>query len=427
MDKLWIVAKETYRKNVKSWSFLWMVFGPLVMMGVIFAIGYFMGNMENGANEGNLGIVNASSQIQEVINQSDTPLTLEYLESQDQANQAIKAGDIDGYLLLDDQSSARYYKKADVDSLNIKAIQDSLTSYYKIESAQKLGLDPNKVAQLEGQVFTIEDVNLKQGDNGTVKEESQDMAMNFAKTGIAYVVSFVVFLFIMNYVGIISQEIAAEKGSRIMEIILSSITATHHFMGKLLGIVMIILTQIAAYIVLGVVIWFVAKSQNLLSFLDQLPFNVVDLLSQNKGLLGLATVFAITGVFTYTFLAGFLGSLVSKTEDVTKLITPITLLAVAGFYIGMFALSNTTNPIVRIGSMFPLFTPFVMPFRIAADTVGMGEVWLSVAISVVTVIVIAYISVLFYKNNVLIYSDKGIWNSLKRSYALSQSEKKTDK
>lgn len=105
------------------------------------------------------------------------------------------------------------------------------------------------------------------------------------------------------------------------------------------------------------------------------------------------------------------------------MITPIIFTALAGFYIGMYAMTSTNNPIVRIGSQIPLFTPFVMPFRIAAETVSNPEIVLSIIISIIFMVLCLWFSAVFYKSNVLIYSDKGLINTFKRSFALWKSEK----
>ena len=230
----------------------------------------------------------------------------------------------------------------------------------------------------------------------------------------------------MIYIGIISQEIATEKGSRIMEIVLSSISATQHFFGKMIGIGLVILTQLAIYVVLFFVGRFIFNQMNFdLSFLS-LPFSLSEMLSKAMNDLLLGGLFALIGILTYSSLAGFLGSLVSKVEDVNKVSAPLILLGVVGFYIGMYALASTNNAIVKIGSLVPFFTPFVMPFRVAAETVTSTEILLSIVITIVFMVICLWVSAMFYKSNVLVTSDKGLFATLKRSYQLLKSERKHD-
>lgn len=246
------------------------------------------------------------------------------------------------------------------------------------------------------------------------------------RTGVAYVVSFIVFMFVMNYISIISQEIAVEKGSRIMEIVLSSISSTTHFMGKMLGIFLVLLTQVAFYAILLGIIFITIMNTPMPAELQALlgDETIPALLSNSASIIGWSGLLAFLGIITYSVLGAFLGSLVSNVQDVNKMITPIILLSIIGFYIGMFGLGFSNNILVRVASQIPFFTPFVMPFRIAAETVSTTELILSVIISLLFSILCLWLSANFYKSNVLTYSDKGLFGTLKQSYTLRQSEKK---
>ena len=92
----------------------------------------------------------------------------------------------------------------------------------------------------------------------------------------------------------------------------------------------------------------------------------------------------------------------------------------------MYALASTNNAIVKIGSLVPFFTPFVMPFRVAAETVTSTEILLSIVITIVFMVICLWVSAIFYKSNVLVTSDKGLFATLKRSYQLLKSERKHD-
>lgn len=79
--------------------------------------------------------------------------------------------------------------------------------------------------------------------------------------GVAMFISFAMFMIILMYAQIISQEVASEKGTRIMEVILSSTSAEKHFYGKIMGIFMVILAQIGVYILTAVMAFQVVKNQ----------------------------------------------------------------------------------------------------------------------------------------------------------------------
>lgn len=424
MGKMWIVIKEVYRKNVLSWSFFFMVMGPILMVAVVGAVIFFIGQDQSTSSYGEIAVVNSTPQIQEVIQQSDQQNEIQFDLDQAEAAQQLNEDGIEGYLVIDSSEetlSANFYRKTTSKDINLSNIQQGLNAYYLNETAENMGLSSEQLTQIQATQIGFETINIQLEESGETTETSASDPTVFVRQGVAYAVSFIVFIFIMNYVGIISQEIAAEKGSRIMEIILSSISATKHFFGKMIGIGLVILTQIAAYVVLFFIFRLVLQQFDIFGFLDDIDIGYY--MSNSGNVLFLGLVYSLIGILIYTSIAGFLGSLVSRTEDVSKMITPIIFTALAGFYIGMYAMTSTNNPIVRIGSQIPLFTPFVMPFRIAAETVSNPEIVLSIIISIIFMVLCLWFSAVFYKSNVLIYSDKGFINTFKRSFALWKSEK----
>ncbi|MGO4941746.1 ABC transporter permease [Ruoffia tabacinasalis] len=422
MNRLGVIIKEVYRKNVLSWSFFWMIASPIIMVGVVLAIGYFVGSSQSDSSVGNIAVIDANAEVQEIIEEVNTGNQIQYDFDRSQAEEALQTDDIDGYLLFgDDVSNPMYYRKTTSKDISLAPFEEALSQYNFVNSSEEMGLTGEQLTQIQNTAVSINSINVSRNEAGEVVEQSAQDPVMFVRIGIAYAVSIIVFIFIMNYVSIISQEIAVEKGSRIMEIILSSVSPTAHFLGKLIGILLVILTQVVIYIGLYFLISFVLRQLNLLDSFEGL--NIGELLQGSSNVVILGIVYAISGILIYTVLAGFLGSLVSKTEDVNKMITPIIFLALGGFYVGMFALNSTNNPLVRITSQIPLFTPFIMPFRVAAETVSSTEIVISIVVSVLFMAFVLWFSLLFYKSNVLIYSDKGMVNAFKRSFALWKSER----
>lgn len=428
MNKAWIVIKEVYRKNVLSWSFFFMVISPILMIGLFGGFGYLIAQDQMSSSVGEIAVVDADSNIQEIIATQGGESEFIFDLTEEEANQALNDDEIDGYLVVDqtDESlNGVYYRKPTSKDVNTSLIQQALGNFHLNNVAESMGMSQEQLAQIQSSSVGIETIILQTGDDGTTTETSSQDPTVLVRQGVAYAVSFIVFMFVMTYVGIISQEIAAEKGSRIMEIILSSISATTHFLGKMIGVGLVILTQLAAYGVMFFLARLVVQQLDFFNFLDEL--NIGFYLRNSGNVLALGALYAVIGILIYTSIAGFLGSLVSTTEDVNKMLMPIIMTALAGFYIGIYANISTNNPIVRIGSHIPFFTPFVMPFRIAAETVGSGEIIISFVLSILFMVLCLWFSTVFYKSNVLVYSDKGMINTFKRSFALWKSEREADK
>lgn len=424
MSKAWIVIKEVYRKNVLSWSFFFMVLGPIIMLLVFTGIGFLIAQDQMSSTAGTVALVNADDEVREVILVGDANNAFVLDLTEEEAKSELNEDHIDGYLVIErteESLSGTYYRKPTSKDINVGSIQQALATFHLNNTAEQMGLNQEQLLQIQSSTVDIDTIILQTSDAGLTTEISSQDPTVLVRQGVAYGVSFIVFMFIMTYVSIISQEIAAEKGSRIMEIILSSISASTHFIGKMVGIGLVILTQLLAYVILFFLARLFIQQLDFFNFLEQ--FNIGYYLTQSGNVMLLGALYAIIGILIYTSIAGFLGSLVSTTEDVNKMITPIIFMALAGFYIGLYANVSTNNPVVRIGSQIPLFTPFVMPFRIAAETVGSTEIVISFIVSIIFMVICLWVSIIFYKSNVLVYSDKGLINTFKRSFALWKSER----
>ena len=424
MSKAWIVIKEVYRKNVLSWSFFFMVLGPIIMLLVFTGIGFLIAQDQMSSTAGTVALVNADDEVREVILAGDANNAFVLDLTEEEAKSELNEDHIDGYLVIErteESLSGTYYRKPTSKDINVGSIQQALATFHLNNTAEQMGLNQEQLLQIQSSTVDIDTIILQTSDAGLTTEISSQDPTVLVRQGVAYGVSFIVFMFIMTYVSIISQEIAAEKGSRIMEIILSSISASTHFIGKMVGIGLVILTQLLAYVILFFLARLFIQQLDFFNFLEQ--FNIGYYLTQSGNVMLLGALYAIIGILIYTSIAGFLGSLVSTTEDVNKMITPIIFTALAGFYIGLYANVSTNNPVVRIGSQIPLFTPFVMPFRIAAETVGSTEIVISFIVSIIFMVICLLVSIIFYKSNVLVYSDKGLINTFKRSFALWKSER----
>jgi ABC-2 type transport system permease protein len=422
-----IVIEEVYKKNVKSGTFIFLLLSPIILGIVILGISAIIGSATASESVGKVAIVGGEDQTIQAIetyNQDANELT--YMDDENQAKEALTNGTIDGYLAINDSDPSniqgKFYRDASGKNVSVTVFQDALKGVQTTNRAANMGLTEDEAQDLIESTVAIETtaLNFQKGTS----ERSQDINA-LVRQGVAYIASFIVFMFVANYISIISQEIAVEKGSRIMEIILSSISATEHFMGKMLGIFLVLLTQVAFYAVLVVGAYMYLVNTQLPAEIQVLleGETINSLMQTAMPVIVWSLVFAFLGIVTYSVLAAFLGSLVSNVQDVNKMITPIMMLSLAGFYIGMFGMSFSNNTFVKISSHIPFFTPFVMPFRIAAETVSTGELWAAVLISLVFSIFCLWISTKFYKTNVLTYSDKGLFGTLKQSWKLQQSER----
>ena len=197
----------------------------------------------------------------------------------------------------------------------------------------------------------------------------------------------------------VSSSITTEKTSKIMETLVTSTTPRTIVLGKTIGIGVVGLLQM---IVIVATAFVSAKS-----FIDpELLNNVLDL-SNMTAYLGIITIiYFILGYFTYALLYALTGSTVSKPEDIQSANGPVAILAVVGFYLSYFTMMNPTSSLNLFASLFPISSPFCMPFRIMMGLASTTDVIVSIAILLVTILVIAQIAIKIYSSAILNYGTK---------------------
>lgn len=411
MAKYWIITKDVYKKNVKSLSFFVMLVIPFIAVGVF----YFIGKMsETTIETEKIGVVitEQADEIGTIWQNTNTSAPI--ILSQAEGEKQLKAKEIDGLLLITSEADALSAELLSEESLSqstMLTVQQKLNQFQSIVRASELGLTQEEVTRLN-QAVPLETKSVRFTQNGAL-ETGKDlgairMVLSFAST-------ILLFFFIITYASIIAQEIASEKGTRIMEVILSSVSASSHFYGKLTGILLVALTQLVVYgIGAGITfIWF-KDNPLILGF-----FNEYSLASILNGFFSYTLIYLLFGIFIYAVLAALCGSLVSKVEDVSKAILPVTYLSLAGYMIGLtVGAMNPDHLIVRVSSFIPFLSSYTMPIRLAYGSVSSNQVFISLFLLLLSIFILVVFSSKMYKANVLIYNDNGIWAALKQSFSL---------
>lgn len=417
MNKLNVFIKDTFLKILKSVSFLVMLLSPIVLIGIISAIAYFASEFESGMEDITLAVLTDDPSIVAMLEEGEVPLNIDKeIQTEEEAREQLIAEELDGYLEVSWEGNnlnadLTYTGRMETHILIIEQILTSMQSFFR---ASELNLSPQEVQSLQEPVVLDSQI-VSVANDEIVEEDGKEREIQL---GSAYFINIVILMFITFYATTIIEEIAGEKGTRMMEVILSSTTATTHFFGKLIGVFLVMIIHIIAYIIIGIGAYQYFKDFEFVrSYIGDMDVAaiIVDFLE-------FSSIFLVIGVIMFMFIAAFFGSLITKTEDINRAATPLSLITVLGFYIGLFAIVQPESPIVVIASFVPLLTPFVMPFRVATDTVSNLHVWLSIGGATLFTVALAWVSLLFYRANVLIYSDTNFINTIKQSWTLVRSE-----
>ncbi|NBD23909.1 ABC transporter permease [Paenibacillus glycinis] len=232
------------------------------------------------------------------------------------------------------------------------------------------------------------------GNGKSSEQQGMDMAT-------VYVIIFMLFMAIMISGQMIASEITAEKSSRVMEILITSVAPLKAMFGKILGMFLVVLAQLAAYIVVIVVNMTLPQNADTLSGYG-ISLDLID-----PALLVYAILFFLTGFFLFATLFAAVGSIVSRTEDLGQAVLPITMLSLAGFYICIFSgLNSPGSMLIKVSSFIPFFSPYAMVVRLGLSDPPLWQVWLSIAILLASILACGWLSAKIYRAGVLMYGKK---------------------
>ena len=397
MRNMWVVIKETYLRHVKSWSFFFMVISPFLFIGLSGGIGYLQGS--SMAQSGKIAVVSTVPAVTDSL-KSTNGLNFDY-QDEASAQAAIKDKKLKGYMTIDQEDSV------------LKAVYHGETS---LEIAIKLGVT-SKLNELQDQLNRSaanlsqeQEKRLSQTVDFTEKIDESKENKKIVQTIAAAGLGFFLYMILITYASVTAQEVASEKGTKIMEVVFSSIRASHYFYARMLALLLVILTHIGIYVVGGLAAILLFKDIPILA-----QSGILNHLGEAFSLNTL--LFVLVSLFMYVVLAAFLGSMVSRPEDSGKALSPLMILIIAGF-VGVTSLGAAgDNLVLKIGSYIPFISTFFMPFRAINGYASGLEAWISLAITVAFAVTATVFIGRMYASLVLQTDDLGIWKTFKRALA----------
>ena len=372
-----------------------MVISPFLFLGLSGGIGYLQGT--SLAQNDKVAVISSVPTVTEGLKTANG-LNFDY-QDEASAQAAIKDEKIKGYLMIDQEDSV------------LKAVyhgETSLESGIKLAVTAKLNELQSQLNRSEANLSQEQEKRLAQTVQFTEKideaKENKKMVQTFAAAGLG----FFLYMILITYASVTAQEVASEKGTKIMEVVFSSIRASHYFYARMIALLLVILTHIGIYVVggLGAILFFkdmpILANSGILNHLGE-AFSLNTLL------------FILVSLFMYVVLAAFLGSMVSRPEDAGKALSPLMILIIAGF-VGVTALGAAgDNLILKIGSYIPFISTFFMPFRAINGYANGIEAWISLMITIAFAVTATIFIGRMYASLVLQTDDLGIWKTFKRA------------
>jgi ABC-2 type transport system permease protein len=345
-----------------------------VIIGVVALLPSFLGD---GPDELTVGAVGAESKavaegLEETSRSSDD-LNVEArdFESEAQARRAVESGNIDAALIgptsviVDEELSS-----------DLRAVlQTTAQQAQVLDAFASTGVDAEEARDaLEPARIDVEALN-------PPSPHRED------RRTVATVGAFLLFGQIFGYGFWVSMGVVEEKSSRVVEVLLSKIRPSQLLAGKVIGIGILGLVQLAAITVVGILIAIVT--------------DVIEIPPGTVGTIGLVFLYFIIGYAFYSCAFAVAGAIVSRQEELQSTTAPLSLMLYASFFLAFFALSNPDSMVARVASYVPASAPLTMPQRVAYGGASGLEAGLSIALSVAVTALLIPLAARLYSGAIL--------------------------
>lgn len=416
MSKFWTILSHTYMTRVKSKAFIISTIITLLIIAGGINIQQII-DFFSSDDIDEIAVIDQSNQyfepLKEAVEKSNSHLELVSINvSEEEAKQAVENDEFKALIVLSDNdedlTGATYYANTIANITEQQVIQEQLQQLKIGKAIERAGIEQEILTSIY-EPITFQTVALDQ-------KAKTDTELNQARTIVTAMV-IVMYLVVIVYGSMIINDVATEKSSRVMELLISSAPAVTHLFAKIIGIALLGLTQISLSMAVALGLVFFQKDELTGGMLEE-----VGLLEIPVSLIGYGVLFFILGYLLYATIAAMLGSLVSRSEDAQQLMTPLIFLIMIGYFIAIFGIAAPESNVVTITSYIPFFAPMLMLLRVGMLDIAIWEVMASIGILLGTIIILGILSARVYRGGVLMYGSSNSLKDIKRAIALSKKE-----
>lgn len=443
MNKIGIIIGREFNERVRKKSFIiTTLLTPLLMIGLMVAP--MLLTQYTGSEQKCIAVVDDSKLIGQHLQSNDeilfeqTPLTIELARIEYSDRFAILHI---GKSIMENPGDVRLYTNSTASITLEMNIASQLESVIEEIKLQRLNIEdlPSILASIKT------NINLQSYSNGTPADSDSESSTgekansSIVATVVAYVLSFLLYMFILIYGVMVMQSVIEEKNSRVLEVMVSTVRPLDMMLGKILGVASVALLQIAIWIALIMGVgYFVmpelipddmsmavamlqqgASPESLGTDADMGLLQAIATLTDIGYLMkiiGSLLLFMVGGFLLYAALFAAIGSAVDNPQDAQQLQTPVTIPIILSLFVMLSVINDPTSELAFWFSMIPLTSPIVMMARIPYDIPG-WEIALSLGILIATFVVVVWGAGKIYRIGILMHgkkpSIKELWKWMK--------------
>ena len=380
---MWQIALREIREHGRSKSFLiTTVITFLLVAGLVVVPGLIGGGTSEytvgAVGEGNEPIVAAAEQLGNAADEPDAEpsvsIQTQPFDDQTAAETALEVGDIDA-ILIDGEDAIVESVGGFGESSLVALLQQGAAS-----------VELEAVVSEQGQA-AADVIEVMTSDPLEITTLTGQEAGDETRGGVAYAGLLLLYMAVLLYGNWMLSGVTEEKSNRVVEVLLSSVKPWQLLGGKIIGIGSLGITQFAGTILVALL------AVNLTG--------TIDLPSLNAALVANLVLWFILGFLLFAVLYGAAGSLVSRMEDAQNVAFPLSMVAVAGFFVSIAGLSDPDGPAAVIGTFIPFTAPFVVPVRAALGAIPAWQYVLAVIITLASIVGLVLVAGRIYAGGLL--------------------------
>lgn len=414
MSNFWTTVGHTASRRLKSKSFMWsMIIMVLLIIGLINANNIMSSFTDDEEIAPSIAVVDETEDTIGERLEGYEEGTFDYVNyTEGNEEDAIEAAEEEEYehvLVLSGDAlnlEADFYD-SDSDFMVSQEVNQDVQNVKEALAANELDLNEEELEMMYAPISFNEQPLTPEGEVQTEESHMQAYWM-------VYVLVIATYIIIITFGTMIATEVATEKSSRVMELIVSSVNPVTQMLGKLVGIGIVGIINLLVLVAAAVIGVMMSGDDMLQTIVGE----VTDIT-----LLLYALAFIILGYFLYGGVAAMLGALVSRAEEVNQALQPLIIVAMIAFFIAIFGLNSPDATFIQVMSYIPFFAPQLLFLRIGMGTVPIWEIALIIGILILSAILINILAARIYKGGVLMYGKFSFKNGMKQAVTMSKKEK----
>jgi len=315
-------------------------------------------------------------------------------------NHRIGKDELDGYLVIpadiltNTTSKAAYYSRNVGDVMTAGQIQERFDRTIRVQRLVANGVKEEEIEKLSKPVELATYPVNEQGEEG-----SEDSGMGGFL--LVFMIAFLIYITVLLYGQVVLGAIVEEKETRIAEILFSSVRSITLMVGKLIGVSLVALTQLAIW---GAV--FLALSLYGINALASRGVEKINLPQLPPMFFVFFVLYFILGYFVYATIYALIGSMVTNAQEGGQLAMPVVFTLLAGLYMAFVVIRSPNSTFAFWVSMIPLFSPITMMVRIVGLTPPTWQILLSLGIGYLTAFALIWLAARIYRVGMLMYGKR---------------------